>query len=127
MGCIKGFVLKKVQSSEHTAVNEMMQALVDGCNMSKYKAQTICEVVLASMDSYRKNFAKSTSPIAQEKTTIEGKTKYQFNVAVNSYFQWVETGFRKVINETKDEQLYLIMIAEIEQKNMALFWVFWKH
>lgn len=105
---LKGFVLKKVQSSEHTAVNEMMQALVDGCNMSKYKAQTICEVVLASMDSYRKNFAKSTSPIAQEKTTIEGKTKYQFNVAVNSYFQWVETGFRKVINETKDEQLYLI-------------------
>lgn len=104
----KGFVLKKVQSSEHTAVSEMVQALVDGCNINKYKVQTICEVVLASMDSYRKNFARSTSPIAQEKTTIDGKTKYQFNVAVNSYFQWVESGFRKIENETNDGRLYLI-------------------
>ena len=105
---LKGFILKKVQSSEHVAVSEMVQALTDGCGINKYKAQTICEVVLASMDSYRKNFAKSTSPIAQEKTTIDGKTKYQFNVAVNSYFQWVETGFRKIENETKEGRLYLI-------------------
>ena len=52
--------------------------------------------VIASMDSYRKNFARTTSPIAQEKTTTAGKTKYQFNVAVNSYFQWVEGGVRKI-------------------------------
>lgn len=102
------FVRKKVQLSEHTAINEIVQALVDGCNVNKYKAQTICEVVLASMDFYRKNFAKGTSPIAQEKTTIEGTTKYQFNVAVNSYFQWVESGFIKIVSETKNDRLYLV-------------------
>lgn len=105
---IRGFVLKKVQSSQHTAVSEIVETLVNYCGINKYKAQTICEVVLASMDSYRKSFARTSSPIAQEKTTIEGKVKYQFNVAVNSYFQWIESGFRKIENETKDGKLYLI-------------------
>ena len=36
------------------------------------------------------------------------KTKYQFNVAVNSYFQWVESGIRKIEKDTIDGQLYLI-------------------
>lgn len=105
---LKSFVRKKVISSEHTAVAEIVESLSSSCGISKYKAQTICEVVITSMDSYRKNFAKTTVPIAQEKTTIDGKTKYQFNVAVNSYFSWVETGLRKIESETRDGQLYLI-------------------
>jgi len=105
---LKGFVLKKVQSSEHTAVSEIVDALVEECKFNKYRAQAIVEVVIASMDSYRKNFARSTSPIAQEKTTTEGKTKYQFNVAVNSYFQWVEMGLRKIEHEVDNDKMYLI-------------------
>lgn len=105
---LKGFILKKVQSSEHTAVSEIVDALISECQINKYKAQTIVEVIIASMDVYRKNFARSTSPIAQEKTTKDGKTKYQFNVAVNAYFQWVEMGLRKIESDLKDGKLYLI-------------------
>lgn len=107
-GALKSFIGKKVISSEHTAVSEITESLHSSCGINKYKAQTICEVVIASMDSYRKNYAKTTTPIAQEKPTKDGKTKYQFNVAVNSYFQWVESGLRKIENETKNNQLYLI-------------------
>lgn len=105
---LKGFVGKKVISSEHTAVSEIADALMQNCGINTYKAQAICEVVIASMDAYRKNYAKTTAPIAQEKTTTNGITKYQFNVAVNSYFQWIESGLRKVENETQNDQLYLI-------------------
>ena len=105
---LRQFVGKKVISSEHTAVSEIVKYLSESCRINKYKAQTICEVVIASMDSYRKNYAKTTSPIALERTTNEGKTKYQFNVAVNSYFSWVEAGFRKIEKETNDGKLYLI-------------------
>lgn len=42
------------------------------------------ETSVASMDSYRKNFARTTTPIAIEKTTTSGSTKYQFNVAVRT-------------------------------------------
>jgi len=105
---LKGFIGKKVISSEHTAVSEIVESLAASCNINKYKAQAICEVIIASMDSYRKNFARTATPIALEKTTTGGKTKYQFNVAVNSYFQWVESGFRKIENETQNNRLYLI-------------------
>lgn len=105
---MRGFIGQKVISSEHTAISEIVDAISTSCNINKYKAQTICEVVIASMDSYRKNFARTTTPIALEKTTTDGKTKYQFNVAVNSYFQWVEAGLRKIENDTINSQLFLI-------------------
>jgi ATP-dependent DNA helicase RecQ len=105
---LRGFIGQKVISSEHTAISEIVDAISASCNINRYKAQTICEVVIASMDSYRKNFSRTTTPIALEKTTTEGRTKYQFNVAVNSYFQWVETGLRKIENGIQNNQLFLI-------------------
>lgn len=105
---IQKFIFRKVQSAEHTAVSEIVEVLENNCKVNKYKAQAICEVVIASMDSYRKSFAKSSSPIVLEKTTTGGRTKYQFNVAVNSYFNWVENGLGKVEREIKDGKLYLI-------------------
>jgi len=101
------FIYKKVQLSEHTAVSEISQVLEAQCGFNKYKARAICEVIIASMDSYRKNYAKTTQPIVLEKTTNAGNTKYQFNVAVNSYFGWVESGLKLIEKETKDGKLYL--------------------
>ena len=105
---LKGIIGKKVISSEHTAIDEVVDSLSEICAINQYKARTICEVVITSMDSYRKNFARTTAPIVLEKTTNDGRTKYQFNVAVNSYFSWVEAGLRKIENETRRGQLYLI-------------------
>lgn len=105
---LKGFVGQKVISGEYTAVSEIVDEISHSCGLSKYKAQTICEVVITSMDSYRKNFARTATPIVLERTTNDGKTKYQFNVAVNSYFQWVESGLRKIETETNEGHLYII-------------------
>lgn len=107
-GTLKGFIHKKVLSSEHTAISEISNALEEGCGIGKYKAQAICEVVISSMDSYRKKFTKGLCSIAREKTTIDGKIKYQFNSAVSEYFQWVEIGLNRIISETVDDKLYLI-------------------
>ncbi len=107
---IKNFINKRVLSGEHTAVNDIANILTDTLKIGKYKAEAICEVVITSMDTYRKNFARSMTPIVKEKFTTSGDVKYQFNVAVNSYFNWVESGLRNVISETDFEsgQLYLI-------------------
>lgn len=107
-GCIKGFIGKKVISSDHTAVMEIAEMLKSTCGIRKYKARAICEVIIASMGSYRKNFARTTMPIVIEKTTKDGNTKYQFNVAVNSYFNWVEKNYNKIISKTVDGELYLV-------------------
>ncbi len=117
---LKKFIFKKVQSAEHTAVSEIADALVEECGINKYKARTICEVVIASMDSYRKGFARTSTPIALEKTNTEGRTKYQFNVAVNSYFSWVEKGLKSVEKETRDGVLYLINDSGNKTKEYAV-------
>lgn len=116
----KRYILKKVQTSEHTAISDITDMLEKECIINKYKAQTICEVIIASMDYYRNNFAKTCSPIVQEKTTTIGKTKYQFNVAVNSYFQWLERGVRKIESETRDGYLYLINDIENRTKEYSV-------
>lgn len=107
-GEIKAFIKKKVISNEHVSLNEISDVLVANCNVNKYKAREICEVIIASMDSYRNKFSKTTTPIVQEKTTINGKTKYRFNVAVNSYIGWVERGYKNVISNIDNGRMYLI-------------------
>lgn len=107
-GTIQKFIFKKVQSNEFTSVREIADEIEKKCNFSKYKARTISEILIASMDSYRKNFTKTQTPIARERTTISGNSTYQFNVAVNSYFSWVKKGFDNIDRETKDGKLYLI-------------------
>jgi DEAD/DEAH box helicase domain protein len=106
-GAIQKFIFKKVQSNEFTLVSEIADEIKKKCDFSEYKARTISEILIASMDSYRKNFAKTQTPIARERTTPDGSS-YQFNVAVNSYFSWVEKGFDNIDRETKDGTLYLI-------------------
>lgn len=106
--CIKGFIGKKVISGVHTAVTEIADVLEENCGVKKYKARAICEVIIASMDAYRKHYARTTTPIAIEKTTTEGKTKYQFNVAVNTFFVWVEKNYKKILSEMTNGELYLI-------------------
>lgn len=107
-GCIKSFIGKKVISGDHTAVVEIAEVLEKTIGVRKYKARAICEVIIASMDSYRKNYARTSTPIAIEKTTTAGNTKYQFNVAVNSYFNWVEKNYKKISTEVSAGELYLI-------------------
>ena len=104
---IQGFVKQKVMSSEYTSIEDMAAAL-KSCNIQKYKARAICEVIIASMNSYRKNFAKTQSPIAKDRTTKDGKASYKFEVAVNSYFSWVRRIFELIKSEVENGQLYLI-------------------
>lgn len=114
------YIHKKVLSGKYTAISEVIDVLVKDCGFGRYKAQAICEVVIASMDAYRKNFARSTVPIVIERTTLEGQIKYQFNVAVDSYFQWVKRGYNKIISETVKGELYLINNSGNKTKEISI-------
>ena len=105
---LKAFINKVILSQVYVSVEDMVQALSESCGISKYKARAICEVIIASMDAYRRNYSRGSSTIVKEMATNEGKTKYLFNVAVNSYLTWVEKNYRTIIKETRDGQLYLV-------------------
>lgn len=97
-----------IRKGIYLSLKDIMDHLSDKCKVSKYKARSICEVIIASMDSYRKSFAKSTSPISKEMPLTDGTVKYQFFVAVGSYFNWVKKIFRSIIGETENGELFMI-------------------
>ena len=105
---LKAFINKVILSQVYVSIDDMTQAISDGCDMTKYKARDICEVIIASMDAYRRNYSRGSSTIVKEMATNEGKTKYLFNVAVNSYLTWVGKIYRTIVKETREGKLYLI-------------------
>lgn len=105
---LKAFINKVILSQVYVSIDDMTQAISDGCDMTKYKARAICEVIIASMDAYRRNYSRGSSTIVKEMATNEGKTKYLFNVAVNSYLTWVGKIYRTIAKETREGKLYLI-------------------
>ena len=105
---IREFIHEKVIMGTYTSTDEISKHLTAKCKISKYKAQSIIEVIIASMDSYRRKFAKGMNAICIEKVMTEGSVKYQFNTAVGSYFNWVKKVFNSIINETENGELYLV-------------------
>lgn len=105
---LKKIVHDGIITQEYIANEEFVKALQEKCNIRKYKAQAICEVIFASMDIYRKNYAKEINSICQRRELQDGTVKYQFKVAVNSYFSWIERGFEKIQKETQDEVMYIV-------------------
>ena len=106
-GNIRTFINNKVVSNAYTSIDEMASAIQDE-KITKYKARSICEVIISSMNSYRRKFTKNQHPIAKENTTNSGETKYQFQVAVNSYFDWVKKIYGSITSEVENGELYLI-------------------
>lgn len=107
-GGLKAYINEKVITGKYASIDDIAKTLEMNCNIGKYKALAICEVIIASMDSYRKNFSKTMMPIIKERSDNNGNINYQFNVAVNTYFNWVEKGFNDIVQSVEDNMLYLI-------------------
>lgn len=117
---IQECINKRVLLGTYISQNEIADTLAEKCGVSKYKAQSICEVLIASMDSYRRNFVKGTSAISTEKVMTDGSVKYQFNVAVGTYFNWVKKTFQRIVSETEQGELYLINDGSSLTKEMGV-------
>lgn len=107
-GVVSKCIHNNIVLGSFISVNDISNELSKDLNVTKYKARSICEVLISSMNSYRKNFSKSSSPIVQERFMNDGNIKYQFNVAVDSYFNWVKNKYKAIINDTEDGELYII-------------------
>lgn len=104
-GKFKAAINRSVSAIKYVSVEDLSAEFVDE-KISKYRARNICEILIASIISYRKNFSRSTKALFAEKFFANGKTRYLFNTAIRFYFAWVEKIFAKIIDETEDNQLY---------------------
>lgn len=116
-GILKNIMKISISDNKYLSLEDIVKKFLEKCSTSKYKAQNLCEILIASMENYRKNFSKSTTPILTEKTFGDGKKNYRFNVSANYYFQMVEKIFNEIVEQTEDDQLYLTNITgEVAKK-----------
>ena len=59
----KKFAHDGIISQEFTSIEEFVKVLEEKCGVRRYKAQTICEVIFASMDIFRRNYSHGTNSI----------------------------------------------------------------
>lgn len=97
-----------IVTEKYVSVEDLVEGLSSAIGISKYKAKPIIEVIIASMDTYRKLFNKSTSAIVKERATNNGKSTYLFCVAVNQFFKWVTSVVEKIEKNTVNGYLYLV-------------------
>ena len=105
---IKAFINRQIVEGTQAHVGEMAKALVQDCSdLSEYNARTICEVVLASMESWQYKYNKSHNAAMIVYHDNAGRPRYGFNVSINSWFGWLDKLYSTILKETEDEKLYL--------------------
>ncbi|MDE5825638.1 MAG: hypothetical protein K2H91_13270, partial [Lachnospiraceae bacterium] len=120
-GCLKKKIQESIVESKFVKFDSMVSALAERVQgISKYKAQAMCEVVLSSVDAYRRNFSRTNASIMRERQMQNGETEYQFNVAISTYFNWVENGLKHIVSEAKSGELYIINSGAKETKRYSI-------
>ena len=105
---VKEFINKRIVDGTQAHISEMAKTLAQDCrDLSEYQARTVCEVVLASMESWQYRYSKSHTPSMIVYHDNAGRPRYGFNVSINSWFGWLDRLFSNIRKETENETLYL--------------------
>lgn len=73
----------------------------------RYQLLNFCEVLLASINTYRREFTKTLQPILATRVTRSGRETFQFRTAIRHYFQWVEKWKNQIFLQ-KNGNMYLV-------------------
>lgn len=88
---------------------ELVDVIEKKAGISKYKAESIFNVVLAAMDVYRREYAhKMYGRIYNSHASQSGKVSYLFETPSREFFSWIERGFKTVQENTTDEHMYVV-------------------
>ena len=105
---LKTFINQRIVEGTQTRVSDMAKALVrDSRVLSDYAARTICKVVLASMEIWQHKYYKGHNTAMIVYHDNAGRSRYGFNVSINSWFSWLDKLYSSILKETEDEKLYL--------------------
>ena len=113
-GKFKAAVNRSADDDKYLSVDDLVSAM----NISEFKARNICEVLIASMYSYRKIFNRNGHSIFAERTLPNSQVSYRFNNAMKFYFAWVEKTFNEIFDNTKDGKLYIADAKDTHAKEI---------
>lgn len=94
---------------KYYSVEELVDVIVSKTRMSKYKAESILNVILAAMDVYRREYVqKMYGKIYSSHASQNGRVSYLFEAPSREFFSWVEKGFKNVQENTVEDHMYVI-------------------
>ena len=97
-----------IVSERYVSINELADELSIITGFSNYKMQSVIAVIVTSMLSFSRNYYKGNSRIIIERVTNDSKSTYQFLVASNSFFKWLNNNYQDIKDNTVNGKLYLI-------------------
>ena len=110
-------VLSAVKEATHLTIyqgkyysfDELVDVIADKAGISRYKAESIFNVVLAAMDTYRREYAnKLYGRIYRSNLNKNGRSTYLFDTPSRDFFTWLERGFKAVQENTEEEKMYVV-------------------
>ena len=110
-------IFEAIKSATHLSMyqgkyyffEELVDIVMEKAEISKYKAESIFNVVLAAMDIYRREYAhKIYGKIYSSHASQNGRVSYLFETPLREFFTWIEKGFKMVQNNTVDEHMYVV-------------------
>lgn len=97
---------EQMNDGKRITAEELARPLLHFFKSSKFRAESVVDVLLASIDTFRRHIYRGKEWIFKEYPST-GATKYEFSVAVRSYFSWVERHYKTIIEETENDEMYL--------------------
>lgn len=107
---LKAYIQQRVIDGQQAHMEDLVRALSEGCGLAEYKALAICEVAIASMETWQREYCKGINNVTAVSVQHDnsGRPRYAFRVAVNSWFAWLEKHFTRIQKETDNGELYLV-------------------
>lgn len=110
---IKSFISQSIYQGRYFSTADMINLLSSSLHISRFKAESIIGVLIASMDAYRRDYSgKLTSCLYQSRVSKNGDVSYQFLTAINGFFVWLKKNYNFIVSNTVDNKLYVVNVGK---------------
>ena len=109
ISAVRDAISRSLYDDIRLTVDQITDELLSKLGGSRYKLKTLVNVLIAAMDTYRKNYAVTNAASIYNTWELgNGITQYRFNNPVEQFFKWLEKGYSFIIKSTKEDKLYLV-------------------
>lgn len=106
---IKEVTHLSIYQGKYYFFEELVEVIVSKTGMSKFKAESILNVVLVAMDVYRREYAQNMyGKVYSSHASQNGRVSYLFETPSREFFSWVERGFKNIQENTVEEHMYVV-------------------
>jgi ATP-dependent DNA helicase RecQ len=106
---LKNIMTTNARLGSFISIDEIVGQLVKGASISKYAAASMVEVLIVSINIFKKEFNQMIGGrIFSIKVLKNNTVKYSFDNGISNYFRWLKGQFIKIREEIKDDTLYVV-------------------